>query len=411
MKFLLVLLLWCAPLMAQTYTFKTIMFEGASQYSQAELLAMSGLSTSKAVTNGDLQTALHKLDDTGFFSKINYKTDGQVLHITLEAIAGSQARKVTYTNFVIDTPEDLNTKVHQRLPAFNGTVPNTGEMEQQVARALEGILQERGIHATVTSIGGAEGDLKYSIASPEVVVGKIAVAGVDLGKDAKLATVRDRILGSPYTEGQSGEALRTNLMDTYQDLGYVNFSMGTIGHGAPVVSAERISVDLTGEAQVGALYIVGQVTAPAAEPRVDRGDLKKANQLKAGAPASRIEVMSTVARLGQVFEGHGYLDEKTSVDATKNDAAHTVSYVFRTVAGESYRFHALKTPGLTEQQDAEVRKSFTLVPGSLYDRSAIGALGTTAMRTICNGSPLRMGLQKDQKTHEVDVMFTCPGKR
>ena len=401
------LLFCCASLAAQTFTFKSITFDGAPQYTPAELLTMSGLATGKSYTDADLKTALHKLDDTGLFSRINYKTEGSVLHILLEPMDAGATRTVHYANFVMATPAELNTEIHQRLPAFTGRIPATGDLEQKVGQALEAILRQRGIAATVTSIGNENGSVDYSIAKPPVVVGKIAVQGIDLGSDPKLGAIRDRIVGSEYVDGASTDALKVNLVDAYHDLGYPDFTIGTLTHSPPAVTAERITVDLTGTAEPGALYTIAKVTLPKLQPRITDEELAKANQLKVGAPASRIEVLSTQRRLDVVFAGHGYLDAKTTLDFTKDTAAHTLSYVFKTVPGAEYTFRSLLTPGLNEDQATLVRGEFKLPPGALYDGAAARVFLSPALRNVCSGAPMKVALRKELRTHEVDVLASC----
>ncbi len=403
----LMLVAWCGAVWAQTFSFRTITFTGAPQYSQGELMRMSGLAVNHAYTDAELKAALGKLNDSGLFARINYRSDGASLTVELEPAEKGQARPVTYTNFVFYKPEELNAKVHALLPGFNGTVPVNGDLEQKVARALETVLKERGITATVNSIGGSGGGVDYSIASPPVVVGKVAVTGVNLGSDNRLMGIRDRVAGSDYTQGVTEEALRTNLTDAYHDLGYVNFAVGPVTHGAAEVSGGKITVDLTGSAVTGPQYTIAAVTLPAGTSRVPKEEIERANQLKVGAPASRIEVLSTQARVGQVFQSYGYLDEKTTVEPVRNDVARTVGYTVSTVTGEAYKFRALQTPGLTEEQSTAVRAAFKLPQGALYDAAALGPLNAAGFKTMCGGKPLRLGLKKDAPTREVDVMAGC----
>ena len=246
MKLILGVLLLCFAWMAsaqsastQIYSFKSVFFDGAPQYTAAELMTMSGLVTGKPMTEGDLQAALKRLDDTGLFARLNYKTEGSNLRITLEPMAASDVRTVHYTNFVFYTPDELTAKVHALLPAFTGTVPGTGELEEQVRRALETVLKQRGIVATVTSLPGKDGKQDYSIAAPPVVVGKLVMTGIDMESDRRLKGIRDRAAGAEYVEGVSGDALRSSLTDACQDLGFVDCVVGPLAHGPPQVGSNR----------------------------------------------------------------------------------------------------------------------------------------------------------------------------
>ena len=276
MRLLLCLLLACASAFGQSFTFRTITFEGAPQYTQADLLSMCGLVPGKTLSQAELDIALHKLDDTGLFTSIDYKSEGPALHIKLVPEAGHQARTLHFNNFVFDTPAELDTKLRARVPLFTGTVPVVGDLQAKIERALESILKDEGITATVASLGSASGTLDYSITSPPVVVGKVSVTGVDFGLSPNLTAIRGRFQGQEYLEGTSGESLRSNLLDAYQDLGFVDFSSAPVTHEKPVVMPARITVDLTGSATPGALYHVANVALPPVAPGVSAAELAAA---------------------------------------------------------------------------------------------------------------------------------------
>ena len=392
---------------AQIYTFKSVFFDGAPQYTPAELMTMSGLVTGKPLTETDLQAALRRLDETGLFARIHYKTEGSNLRITLEPIAVSEARTVRYTNFVFYTPAELTAKVHALLPAFTGTIPGTGELEQQVAKALESILRQRGIIATVTSMPGKEGELDYSITTPPVVVGKLVITGIDMDSDPRLKGIRDRAAGVAYVDETSTNALRGSLTDACQDLGFVDCAVGPLTHGIPQVTPSRIAVDLTGAMQTGGRYTIAEITLPAPPDGMTANELNHANQLKIGEPASRMDLINTENRLRQVYEARGYLDAQMIIETSKDTPAHVIRYRIRVVPGEQYRYRGLLVPGLSEEQAIEVHNDFKLPAGAIYDGAALADLNTPSLRRTCDGKPLRVGLRKQVSTHEVDVVATC----
>ena len=364
--------LFCGILAAQTFTPRSITFTGAPAYSSAELLKMSGLTPGQAMTQAEIEAALHKLDDTGLFSNINYKLENGALRIVLEPMGKEQTRTIVYTNFVLDTPAELNAALQAKLPLFNGSVPVNGEMQAGVERALEAYLEEKHqVHATVTSLGDGSDHLNYSIASPQVLVGKVMVVGADLEAEKNLQAVRDRVQGSEYLAGTSGDALTTNLGDAYQDLGYVDFTMSAVTHGAPVVTAKTITVDLLATAQPGALYHTDRVDLPVGVDGVAPAELERDAQLKVGAPASRIERLSTVSRLNDSFTRRGYLEAVTSVQQARNEKAHTVTYSFQTVPGARYRMRNFIATGFSPDRAQLLAGQWTLAPGVFFDGTAL----------------------------------------
>ena len=145
-----------AALSAQTFTPRSIVFDGAPQYQQADLLAASGLAVGKPVTQATLDAVTQKLGDIGVFTNITFTTSGTTLSFALEPTPEKQMRNPVFTNFVIADSADLNAKLRQLVPLYIGSVPVVGNMQQTIERALEAILKDRGIPATVTSIGSTE---------------------------------------------------------------------------------------------------------------------------------------------------------------------------------------------------------------------------------------------------------------
>ena len=403
-------LLVCGMALGQSYPIKTIVFEGAPQYTPADLLTMSGLKATGTMTKAEMEDGVNKLDASGLFSDVHYQTAGPVLHIVLVPMAGAGVgRTVNYVNFVMFTPEELDAKVRARVPLYRGTIPVNGSMQEDVARALEAVLAERGIAGSkvmsIAAMGG--GVLNYSIEQPAVVV-KAVELGVDLGTVPELAAVQARYVGQEYREGQTGAALVLNLTDAYHDLGYVDFSMGPVTHGPPALGSDRIGVTLVGTAKPGPLYHVSRVDLPVGVAGVSVGDLERRVDLKAGGVASRIEVLSAQARINAAFEARGYLDAKTVVTPSKDAAAHTMAYAFATEPGAVYHLAGFSSGGLPPDQFQVLQKGFPIARGEVFEPGKVMQFSLSgAAKTMCGGKPVKLPYKADKASHTVDVTAMC----
>ncbi len=402
------LLAFLLPAAAQTVTPKQIRFDGAAQYTQADLLATSKLAPGKTLTETDIEAAMHRLDDTGLFADIRYGAESGVLHFDLSPVPEAQTRTVHFNNFVMFAPEELIGKLHQQVPLFTGRVPVTGGMQQTLSGALEAVLKERGIDATVTSIGAQGGVLDFAIVTPPVVVNQVHVTGVDFASTGSLSALQARVNASEYLAQVSEDALRTSLREALLDLAYLDVNVSPIAHTVPQISASRISLDLTGTVERGSVYTVARIEVPAPAPGVTAADLERAVQLKAGGPASRVLVLSTTARLNAGFEDQGYLDAKTTVNPVEDKSVHSVSYSFRTDPGATYRIRALSAADFPAETQSALAHAWTASPGSVYQSKTLAALQASApARTLCNGKPVDAQLRPDRSTHQVDIVLFC----
>lgn len=395
---------------AQTMVAKTILFSGAPQ-SQAELLSLSGLTSGATLTKDDIDAAANRLDASGLFSSVQWNSAAGVLTFALEPSAKAQMQQVRYANFVWFTQAELNDAVHAKLPLFTGSVPANGELKDQVAQALVAILKQRGIDATVDSQGISGGKFEYRIVSPPVDVTELRIENIHWDSDPVLESVRHAQVGAEYLEGISQQGVHENLSYALKELGFLDESVGPIGHAEPKIEPTSIGVVMTGAAVPGSRYKVARVTLPALVGTVTASDLESEHQVKPGGLPSPSLVQNTVARMAFVFQGHGFLDAKSSVDPSKDSAAHTMSYTFAVAPGEVYHMRdVLFAPDLTAEQKAQLTQAWELRKGAVYERVAAERPQLT-LKTLCAGHPASEKLMPDPATHQVDVSLSCKNQR
>lgn len=391
---------------AQTMVAKTITFTGAPQ-SQSELLTLSGLTPGKPLTKDDIDAAANRLDASGLFTSVQYSTTPGVLTFTLESTAKAQLQQVRYANFVWYTEAELNAAVTARLPLFTGLVPANGELKDQVTRTLVAILKQRGIDATVDSQGVAGGKLEYRIVSPPILVTDLQIENIRWDSDPILTSVRQAQVNIDYLEGLSQQGAHENLSYALKELGFLDETVGTIAHAEPKVEPKSVAVVMTGAATPGGRYKVAHVTLPTPVGTVKANDLESEHQVKAGGLPSPSLVENTVGRMAFVFQGHGFLDAKSTVDAIRDSAAHTVSYTFAVVPGEVYHLrNVLMARDLTPDQKAQLTKAWTLPMGAVYERAPVES-ALDSLKTLCGGHPASHKLMPDSTTHQVDVALSC----
>src|SRR5579859_7294914 len=142
------------PVHAQKFIPKTIQFNGDPEYSNADLLAASGLKKGETLSYSDMNETSKRLMDTGMFASLTFKFDGQDL--VFQITPADQLVPIHLDNLPIAPGIDVNAKLHQQFPLFLGKVPTEGGMLDQVRAALEGILSDQGIKATVIAVPGAD---------------------------------------------------------------------------------------------------------------------------------------------------------------------------------------------------------------------------------------------------------------
>jgi outer membrane protein assembly factor BamA len=141
------------PVMAQ-FVAKTVVFDGTTPYSQADLEAAAGLKPGDSFTQDSLQKTAQTLQDTGAFASVQAGVDGapQAMTVTfkVQARAASQMLTVSFVNFPWP-PAEVTSELHKRVPLFNGTLPEAGSLQATAIDALEKMLAEKQIHTSIAT--------------------------------------------------------------------------------------------------------------------------------------------------------------------------------------------------------------------------------------------------------------------
>jgi outer membrane protein assembly factor BamA len=151
---LLAVCLAAIPAFAQQFTAKSVIFDGATPYTQSDLRAAANLKPGVSFTQDSLQKTTQDLQDTGAFSSVQASVDGppQAITVTIkvQARAPSQMLEVTFVNFPWP-PAELTAELHKRVPLFNGTLPEAGNLQATATAALQKMLAEKQITTSIAT--------------------------------------------------------------------------------------------------------------------------------------------------------------------------------------------------------------------------------------------------------------------
>lgn len=199
-----VLLLCSLQLLAQKKAPpRAIRFQGATQYSQDELLAAAGIKPGERLTAVNVKAHAKQLNDTGFFAVVKFGNDSKGLYFTLTP--ASQLYPMHLDNLPLKPGKDLDDKIHARFPLYHGLLPANGSTDDGICQTLEEMLAAESVKATVkASLTSGLGPkritaMNFTIAAPPVRIGTIKVAGVSPAMLAKVNSV---------VNGQTGKRVR-----------------------------------------------------------------------------------------------------------------------------------------------------------------------------------------------------------
>jgi len=402
------------PALAQ-YTVAKIVFDGTMPYSQADLEAASGLKPGDHLTKDTMQQAAQRLIDTGAFGDLQVTLDGPVKSVSVvykvKPVDESRTLAVGFENFVWWQHDELTAEIHRRVPLFNGSLPEAGSLQQAVQDALQQMLTEKQVAATLSAKiydaipGRPARTIEYRIESPDIQLHSIKLEGISQDQMSEIGKIMLSLEGSHYNEGLNGSSITDRILGVYRDAGFLDSSIDHPNRTITIPAPGRIDVDLSAAIEPGKLYHVSKIDW-AGSPLLSSKDFSDASKLRPGDVASQQALHASLAVIDTAYRRQGYID--VSVDAIPHldTTAHLVAYTVSVVSGEQYHLKEIQPIGLSPNSRSTLDTAWKLRPGDLYDATYLETfLRANIAQPYLQPYSLTYRIVRDPDTHLVTVIF------
>jgi len=390
----------------------SIRFQGASQYTQDELLAAAGLNSSVRLTPTQVKAHAKQLNDTGMFAVVKFSTDSKGLLFTLTP--ASQLFPVHLDNLPLKPGQELDDKLHERSPLYHGLVPTSGTMVDGVCQTLEEMLAARGIQATVkaalTSDLGPQKitAMNFTITSPAVRIGAIRLTGVSPAMQAKVSGLIASQTGNAFDTENSAAGLQRAFEDLYQDQGYAAVQVNVKEMEPPVVS--DLSVDILFSVAIieGGVYKLGSISYPA-DALIPRAEVEKVLAKYPKGSGTLLNLYLLAIR--DAYHARGYLDCSVASHPSFNEDKHIVNYSVDVAPGPAYKTGSVQFDGAPDAMAAKLMRLWKMAQGDTFDESYVSGFAARAqkqdktlakwMQTVIT----TFDVKPDPATHHVNCVF------
>jgi outer membrane protein assembly factor BamA len=406
----------CVTASAQKFLPKNIVFKGDPEYSDAELLAASGLKKGEALSVADMNGHFKQLMDTGMFDNVLYKFDG--VDLLLQLTPATILYSIRLDNLPLAPGKDLDAQLRARFPLYHGKVPPQGGMLDGVQHALEDLLAAQGIKATVTVTPfGTPGTkdvsaMSFSVASPPILVGAIQLDGVSAEMQAKVKTVADHTTGTQFNTENSEQNLKDAFQSFYVENGYAAAKVQVSRSGAPVIASDSVAIPFSVSIQEGKVYKLGGVHLSSndvvSQDEIDKivlGVGKYHTVIKATA------LRTVLANIAMRYKSKGYLDLNLTPHPQFDEAAGEVTYMVNADPGPVYHLAFVKFENVSDDLRKLLMRNWQMLPGDAFDESYVSNFVTNMQksdpvlqRTLVGVKPT-FDVRADPQTHEVNVVI------
>jgi outer membrane protein assembly factor BamA len=354
----------------EQYHLVRILVQGSKRYATADLIRATGLSADSKVTITDLQNAATRMGGYGAFSSVKYfykpaiGTDG--IEAEFQVKDEEQILPAAFDNFLWFTPGQLKTAIHNEVPLFDGSIPNTGSLISSVVNALQKLLAAKGVPNEVTyalqqdTIGKPPKAYLFRVENAGLKIRDFNFLGarqIDVGL-LKQATARLR--ARDYSSSELEDSLTNAVVSVYRQRGFLTAVLGEINPHLNEGGAVDVDVSITegGQYRLGKFQWSGNTLIAADE-------LSKRITLKPGELVNGLKLDHDLGLVREMFGRFGRQGATIAPIATY--AAGAVSYNFQVTEGDLYHMGKLEIVTANPQHRAAVLSRWKMAEGAPYD--------------------------------------------
>ncbi|MGH9493797.1 MAG: POTRA domain-containing protein [Candidatus Sulfotelmatobacter sp.] len=354
---------------------------GSKRFPAAAITAASGLQIGTPVNDDDFKRAAQRLGDMGVFTDIAYSFSYSPAGTKLEFHVTDAAKfvPVRFEDFVWFPESEMLQRIKQHAPLFDGELPLSGRLAEEVSDVLQAMLVEKAIPGHVDFVKSAKADgpvdaIVYQVSDVLIQIRNVEFTGAREEELPALESAAKRVYDREYSRTVLSALVQHQLLPIYHARGYLKAEFGI--PEPKVVKAPSVQgddsirnltiVDVTFAVNPGTQYKLKSM-AWEGNKEFPTDVLQKMVRAQTGEPANTIRLADNLRDVQKLYGSRGYVTTSIKAEADYDDAASTVA--MRLVVTEGYAYHMgeLEFRGLDNSLTAKLRNAWKIRPGEVYD--------------------------------------------
>ncbi|MEM6375727.1 MAG: outer membrane protein assembly factor BamA, partial [Pseudomonadota bacterium] len=400
----------------QTFRFSSVAIEGNQRIEDGTILNQAGIARGETVSAGQLNDAVRRIRESGFFEDVEIEPRGSTLIIRV--IEFPTINRIAFEgNSRID--DDALAEFIESAPR---QVFSPARAERDVTILTRAYEENGRISARITPkvIRRSDNrvDLVFEIFEGAAIeIQRISFVGNRAYSDRRLRRVlqtKQAGLLRAFIARDTFIAERLDfdrqlLTDFYLSRGYVDFRV--TGTNAEL-ARERDAYFVTFNVQEGQQFRFGQITTTSEMAQAVPSEFQDVLKIKPGVVYSPTLVESSIARMERLAIQKGIDFLRVEPVITRNDRDLTLNVAFQIVRGPRVFVERIDIEGNTTTLDRVIRRQFDTVEGDPFNPRQIrqAAERIRALGYFSNSDVnAREGSRPDQVIVDVDVEETTTG--
>ncbi len=365
------LILSALAVSGQTYQFNTVQIEGNQRIGDASILRTAGIARGEAVSAGQVNAALQRLQGSGLFEEVSVEPRGGTLLITV--VEFPTINRINYEgNRRIDD---------EALAALTGSIElrayNPAQVERDAAAISEAYSNEGRLAARVTPriIRRSDNrvDVVFEIFEGDVVeIERLSFVGNRVYSDRRLRRVlQTKQAGLLRTFVRSDTLVEDRiefdkqlLRDFYQSRGYIDFRTNSVN---AQLTRQRDGYFLVFNVQEGQQFRFGEISVASELAGADEAAFLDAVRSRPGVVYSPVLVENDIARMERLGIRQGIDFLRVEPRVTRNNRTLTLDVQYVLSRGPRVFVERIDIEGNTTTLDRVVRRQFRIVEGDPFN--------------------------------------------
>ena len=397
---------------------------GSKRYSEETIATACGLQLGTAATDDDFKKAARRLGDTGMFTDIAYSFTYSSAGTKLEfhVTDADKFVPVRFEDFVWFSDEELLKRMKEHIPLFDGELPLSGRMADEVSDVLQAMLVERAIPGTVEyeRTGKSDGPVEAIVYRVSNVVIEIRNVEFNGAGDSELPALKEasrRVFDREYSRTVLNALVEHQLLPVYHARGYLKAAFSAPQPKVvkqPSADNEQgvrnlTVVDVTYDVTPGMQYKLKDVEW-SGNHEFPTETLDKMVRAEPGKPANTVRINDNLKDIQKLYGSRGYVTATIKANATFDNGASTVLLSLEVNEGSVYHMGELEFRGLDNSLTAKLRNAWKIRPGEVYDATYLSEYLPAAQKLLpptldWEVSPHVTANLRD-KTVDVDLIYS-----
>jgi outer membrane protein assembly factor BamA len=281
---------------------------------------------------------------------------------------------VVFDNFVWFTDDELKAAIRERIPAFDGTIPDAGGATDTIVKALGDLLRGKNFpgrveYAPSAELSGRNPEHLFAVKGGNLGVCTLSYPGARAVPEMTLLQKSVGILSNEFSRKFVGAYAEGTLLPLYHERGYLR--AGFLTPQAKLrTTPDCRGVAVTIEVDEGMAY-VWEKAEWAGNGTLSAQELDAALGMKQNEIANGLKIAGNLDAVRKAYGRKGHLTPTFSAAPGFDDAKRRVTFRFKVNEGPQYRMGTLTINGLSERDTNDLKVRWGLQSREIYDASYI----------------------------------------